>query len=93
MIMYFYHNYQLPITYSNSILKFSLCCIIDLPKDARLHDLASLSAIDSKDINAEELGSDVIKAQQAANLKYLSDQCAVILEDRAQVMLARVSDS
>ena len=38
-------------------------------------------------------GSDVIKAQQAANLKYSSDQCAVIPEDRAQVMLAGVSDS
>ena len=64
----------------------------DLPEDARLHDLASLAAIDSKDINVEELGEDIIKAQQAANLKYSSDQCAVIPEDRAQVMLAGVSN-
>ena len=62
MIMYFYHNYQLPITHSSSILKSFLYYIVDLPKDAHLHDLASLSAIDSKDIDAEELGSDVIKA-------------------------------
>ena len=91
MISYCY--YQSLITHSNSIFKSFLFYIVDLPKDARLHDLASLSAIDSKDIDAEELGSDVIKAQQAANLKYSSNQCAVIPKDRAQVMLAGVSDS
>ena len=64
---------------------------MDLPKDARLHDLASLLAINSKDLNVEELGSDVIKAQQAVNLKYSSNQCAVIPEDRVQVMLTGVS--
>ena len=63
-----------------------------MPKDAHLHDLASLSAIDSKDINAKELGVDVIKAQQAANFKYSSNQCAIIPEDRAQIMLAGVND-
>ena len=48
-------------------------------------------AIDSKKLDAEELGEDAIKAQQAANLKHLSSACAIIPEDRAQTMLAGVS--
>ena len=42
-------------------------------------------------MNVEQLGVDLIKEQQKINLKFLSNQTAVIPEDRAQVMLARVS--
>ena len=38
-----------------------------------------------------ELGEEMIKAQQAANLKHSSSLCAIIPEDRAQTMLAGVS--
>ena len=64
--------------------------ISELPKDARLHDLTSLMAIDSKKLNPEELGEDIIKQQQAANLKHSSSSCAIIPEDQAQTMLAGV---
>ena len=63
----------------------------ELPKDTRLHDLASFMAIDSKKLDPEELGEDAIKAQQAANLKHSSSACAIIPKDRAKTMLAGVS--
>ena len=65
--------------------------ISELPKDAQLHDLASLFTLDSKKINPEQLGLDAIKEQQVANLKHSSSQCAILLEDHVQVMLAGVS--
>ena len=67
-----------------------MCVFIDLPKDAHLHDLTSLMAIDSTKLNPEELGEDIMKEQQAANLKHSSSACAIIPEDRAQTMLAGV---
>ena len=63
----------------------------ELPADARLHDLSSLMAVDAKKMDVAELGENVIKAQQAANLKHSSSLCAIIPEDRAQTMLAGVS--
>ena len=48
-------------------------------------------AIDAKKIDVAELGEDVIKAQQAANLKHSSSDCAILPEDQAQTMLAGVS--
>ena len=42
-------------------------------------------------MDVEQLGIDAIKEQQAANLKFSSDQSALIPEDRAQIMLASVS--
>ena len=39
----------------------------------------------------EKLGADAIKEQQCINLKFSSDKVAVIPEDHAQRMLARVS--
>ena len=68
-----------------------MAAFADLPPDAQLHDLASLSAIDAKQVNPEQLGADAIKEQQEANLKYSSGACAVIPEDQAQTMLAGVS--
>ena len=41
-------------------------------------------------MNVEQLGIDLIKEQQKINLKFSSNETAVIPEDRAQVMLARV---
>ena len=65
--------------------------VVDLPADAHLDDLASLLQLDSKNMNMEQLGVDLIKEQQKINLKFSSNQTAVILEDRAQVMLVGVS--
>ena len=65
--------------------------IVDLPADAHLDDLASLLQLDSKNMNLEQLGMDLIKEQQKINLKFSSNQTAVIAEDRAQIMLAGVS--
>ena len=48
-------------------------------------------AIDAKKMDVAELGEEAIKAQQAANLKHSSSQCAIIPEDRAQTMLVGVS--
>ena len=63
----------------------------ELPADEQLHNLASLSVIDSKTLNPEQLGIDANKEQQAPNLKHSSDQCSILPEDQAQVMLAGVS--
>ena len=41
--------------------------------------------------NVEKLGANAIKEQQRINLKFSSDQVAIIPEDRAQRMLAGVS--
>ena len=65
--------------------------IVDLPADRCWNDLASLLQLDSKSMNVEQLGVDLIKEQQKINLKFSSNQTAVIPEDRAQVMLAGVS--
>ena len=65
--------------------------LIDLPPNARLDDLASLLTLDTKNIDVEKLGADTIKEQQRINLKFSSNQVAVIPEDCAQHMLAGVS--
>ena len=64
---------------------------IDLPPNACLDDLASLLTLDAKNLDIEKLGADAIKEQQCINLKFSSDQVAVIPEDHAQCMLAGVS--
>ena len=63
----------------------------ELPPDARLDDLASLINLDQANYNAEELGVDTIKEQQAINLRFSSNKSALIPEDRAQVLLTSVS--
>ena len=81
-------SYHLSIIDSFSHLLFST----DLPPNARLDDLASLLLLDSKNIDPVKLGSDLIKEQQRINLKFSSNQSAVIPDDRAQIMLAGVSE-
>ena len=51
----------------------------------------SLVNLDSANINIEQLGLDAIKEQQSANLRFSSDQSALIPEYRAQVLLTSVS--
>ena len=63
----------------------------ELPATARLDDLSKLLNLDTKNLNLEQLGLDAIKEQHRINLQFSSDKCAVIPEDRAQVMLAAVS--
>ena len=55
--------------------------------------MASLTALDSKMLNPEQLGADAIKEQQEVNLKHSSSECAILPEDQAQTMLAGVSAS
>ena len=62
-----------------------------MPKDHQIHDLASLVNVDKKNIDAEKLGVEAVKEQQAINLKNSSNETAFIPEDQAQVMLAGVS--
>ena len=69
----------------------NLYFLTDLPPNARLDDLASLLTLDAKNIDVDKLGADAIKEQQRINLKFSSNQVAVIPEDRAQRMLAGVS--
>ena len=64
---------------------------LELPKDARLDDLANLVNVDSVNIDVKQLGLDVMKEQHRINQKFSSDQCALIPEDKAQVMLTGVS--
>ena len=63
----------------------------ELPATARLDDLSKLLNLDTKNLNLEQLGLDAIKEQHRINLQFSSDKCAIIPEDRAQVMLATVS--
>ena len=63
----------------------------ELPATARLDDLSKLLNLNTKNLNLEQLGIDAIKEQQRINLQFSSDKCAIILEDRAQVMLTAVS--
>ena len=65
--------------------------LIDLPPNACLDDLPSLLTLDAKNMDVEKLGADAIKEQQQINLKFSSNQVAVIPKDRAQRMLAGVS--
>ena len=80
------HSRSLP----KLVSKFCHSIVVDLPADARLDDLASLLQLDSKNMNVEQFGIDLIKEQQKINLKFSSNQTAVISEDRAQIMLAGV---
>ena len=64
-----------------------------MPKDARLDDLANLVNVDSANIDVKQLGIDVMKEQHRINQQFSSDQCALIPEDKAQVMLTGVSTS
>ena len=72
------------------VSKFCHSIVVDLPADACLDDLASLLQLDSKNMNVEQLGIDLIKEQQKIYLKFSSNQTAVVSEDRAQIMLAGV---
>ena len=74
-------------------IKFSniTICFTELPADKCLDDLGNLINIDTKTFNAEILGAEVIKEQQAINLKFSSRESALIPEDRAQIMLTSVS--
>ena len=65
---------------------------VELPKDHQIHDLASLVNVDKKNFDAEKLGVEAVKEQQAINLKNSSNETAFIPEDQAQVMLAGVSN-
>lgn len=76
---------------SQNYPKFCCSIVVDLPADACLDDLVSPLQLDSKNMNVEQLGVDLIKEQQKINLKFSSNQTAVIAEDRAQIMLAGVS--
>ena len=78
---------------SNPIINiyYGFLCLVDLPPGARLDDLVSLLSLDAKNIDVEKLGIDAIKEQQQINLKFSSEQVAIIPEDRAQRMLAGVS--
>ena len=76
------------LNFRTNLNKFSFQ---NCPKNAQLHDLASLFTLDSKKMDPEQLGLDAIKEQQAANLKHSSSQCAIFPEDHMQVMLAGVS--
>ena len=67
--------------------------ILELPKDHQIHDLASLVNVDKKNFDAEKLGVEAVKEQQAINLKNSSNETAFIPEDQAQVMLAGVSNT
>ena len=64
---------------------------LELPATARIDDLPRLLNLDTKNINLEQLGIDAIKEQHRINLEFSSDQCTIIPEDRAQVMLTAVS--
>ena len=63
----------------------------NLPPNERLDDLVSLLQLDAKNIDVEKLIADAIKEEQHINLKFSSDKVAVIAEDQAQWMLARVN--
>ena len=64
---------------------------LELPATARIDDLSRLLNLDTKNINLEQLGIDAVKEQHRINLEFSLDQCAIIPEDRAQVMLTAVS--
>ena len=77
------------------LVSFSYLChtiVVDLPPGEKLDDLASLLQLDTKNMNVTQLGIDVIKEQQRINLKFSSNQTAVLPEDKAQTMLAAVSN-
>ena len=66
--------------------------VLDLPPGEKLDDLASLLQLDTKNMKVTQLGIDVIKEQQRINLKFSSNKTAVLPEDKAQTMLAAVSN-
>ena len=53
---------------------------------------ASLLQLDSKKLVVQKLGLDAIKEQHRINLKFSSNQTAILPEDKIQVMLAGVSN-
>ena len=70
-----------------------ICEFLELPATNRIDDLSRLLNLDTKNINLEQLGINAIKEQHRINLEFSSDQCAIIPEDRAQVMLTAVSST
>ena len=66
--------------------------IVDLPPEERLDDLANLLQLDSKKVDVRKLGLDAIKEQQRINLKFSSNETAILPEDKIQIMLAGVSN-
>ena len=63
----------------------------ELPKEARLDDMANLLNLDSKNLDVKQLSIDAIKDQHRITQQLSSDQCAILPEDTAQIMLTRVS--
>ena len=63
----------------------------ELPKEARLDDMANLLNLDSKNLDVKQLGIDAIKDQHRINQQLSSNQCAILPEDTAQIMLTGVS--
>ena len=66
---------------------------LELPNKSRLNDMANLLNLDSKNLDVKQLGIDAIKDQHRINKKFTSNQCAIIPEDTAQIMLTGVSTS
>ena len=63
----------------------------ELPKEARLEDMANLLNLDLKNLDVKQLGIDAIKDQHRINQQLSSNQCAILPEDTAQIMLTGVS--
>ena len=65
--------------------------LTELPKEAHLDDMANLLNLDSKNLDVKQLGIDAIKDQHRINQQLSSNQCAILPEDTAQIMLTGVS--
>ena len=86
-----YDTFQVHNAYPLYVLFNPFKSFSELPPEEQLDDLSSLIYIDSKNIDIDKLGCDVIKEQQSINLHFSSDESALIPEDHAQVMLTSVS--
>ena len=64
----------------------------ELPKEARLDDMANLLNLDSKNLDVKQLGIDAIKDQHRISQQLSSNQCAILPEHPAQIMLTGVSN-
>ena len=54
--------------------------------------MANLLNLDSKNLDVKQLGIDAIKDQHQINQQLSSNQCAILPEDTAQIMLTGVSN-
>ena len=66
---------------------------LELPNESRLNDVTNLLNLDSKNLDVKQLGIDGIKDQHRIDQEFSSNQCAIIPEDTAQIMLTGVSTS